>query len=705
MRSRWLIPVAVAALFAFAVPVLSAPTLAWAEDPVTFGASHIADKVGAVTARSAEVTAALDTLYADTRTDLFVVYVDAFTGVADRQQWADKTADDNGLGTNDVLLAIATGDREYQLSVAPDFALTDAQLREVETVAIEPALRVNDWAGAAIGAANGLRAGIKGTAITAPQITPGDATPGQGGGGSIGVILVILIVIGLLFVGAVVFFIVRGRRKAQLPPAGVPPAGVPPTGLPALPTAELKRRAASALVQTDDAVKSSEQELGFAIAQYGSAATGAFQTALAAAKAQLTEAFTLQQRLDDSEPDSEAQQRDWYAGIIDLCTRANTALDEQTDDFDELRQLEKKAPEAVAAATQEVAAIEARVTSADAALATLTARYTDNAIATVSDNPRQARERIAFAGAALAEANTRLSAGETAAAAVGVRAAEESVDQARLLLDAVDRLGTDLQTATASVASTLAELQADLVTARGLPADTSASGALPGVIAATEQAIGEVTGRLSTARINPLELMQRLEAANTRMDAALQGVRDAVASAQRAQAALNQNLLAARAQVSAAEDFITARRGAVGAEARTRLAEAGRLLVEAESASAVNPDAALAAAARANSLAANAIALARNDVNGFSGGQAAGGLGDVFAGGGGNRGGGGNGMMGAILGGIIINSILGGGGGGGGGFFGGGGGGGRRGGGGGFGIPGGFGGAATRSRRGGGGRF
>ncbi|TFC19589.1 TPM domain-containing protein [Cryobacterium algoritolerans] len=694
MRSRWLIPVSMAALFAFSVPALAAPTLAWAEDPVTFGASHIADKVGAVTARIAAVNAALDKLYADTRTDLFVVYVDAFTGVADRQQWADKTADDNGLGTNDVLLAIATGDREYQLSVAPDFALTDAQLREVETVAIEPALRVNDWAGAAIGAANGLAAGITGGTITAPEITPGDAAPGRSVGGSIGIVLMILIVIALLVVGAVVFFIVRGRRRPALPPAGTPP-----TVLQAPPTIELKRRAAGALVQTDDAVKSSEQELGFAIAQYGSATTDAFQRALTTAKAQLTEAFTLQQRLDDSEPDSEEQQRTWYAGIVDLCGRANTALDEQIDDFDALRQLEKKAPAAVASATLEVATIEARVTSADAALAALAARYTDNAIATVADNPRQARERIAFAGAALAESTTRLSAGETTAAAVGVRAAEESIDQARLLIDAVDRLGADLQTATASVASTVTELQADLVTARGLPADTSASGALPGVIAATEQVIGEVTGRLGAARISPLELMQRLEAANTQMDSALQGVRDAVASARRAQAALDQNLLAARAQVSAAEDFITARRGAVGAEARTRLAEAGRLLVEAESASAANPDAALAAAARAGSLAANAITLARNDVNGFSGGQATGGLGDVFAGGGGPRSGGGNGMMGAILGGIIINSILGGGGG-----FGGGGGG-RGGGGRGFGIPGGFGGAATRSRRGGGGRF
>ncbi len=688
MRSRWLVPVVVAALLAFSVPALAAPGAARAEDPVTFGASHIADKVGAVAGRTDEVTAALDKLYADTRTDLFVVYVGSFTGVADRQQWADTTADDNGLGTNDILLAIATNDREYQLSVAPDFALTDAQLREVETVAIEPALRVNDWAGAAIGAANGLAAGLTGGAVTAPDITPGDASPSPPGGGSSGLILVILIVIALLFAGAVVFFIVRGRRKGALSPAGPPP-----TGLRALSTAELKRRAASALVQTDDAVKSSDQELGFAIAQFGAGTTDAFRTALATARAQLTEAFTLQQQLDDSEPDTEEQQRTWYAGIIDLCGQANTVLDEQTEDFDELRQLERQAPEAVAAATGEVAAIEARISTVDAALATLAARYTDDAIATVADNPRQAQERIDFARSALTEANTRLTAGDTSAAVVGVRAAEESVDQARLLLDAVDRLGADLQSASVSVAATLAELQAELVTARGLPTNTPASAALPGVIAATLQTVDAVTTRLGAGRLNPLELMQTLEAANTRMDAALQGVRDAVANAQRAQAALNQNLLAARAQVSAAEDFITARRGAVGAEARTRLAEAGRLLVEAEAASAVNPDAALTAAARANSLAANAITLARSDVNGFSGGQPAGGLGNVF-GGGGNQGG--SGMMGAILGGIVINSILGGGGSGGGG---------RRGGGGGFSIPGGFGGAASRSRRGGGGRF
>ena len=165
----------------------------------------------------------------------------------------------------------------------------------------------------------------------------------------------------------------------------------------------------------------------------------------------------------------------------------------------------------------------------------------------------------------------------------------------------------------------------------------------------------------------------------------------------------NRGLATARAQVQAAEDYLVARRGAVGAEARTRLAEAGRLLVEAEGIAQVDPAAALATAQRAESLAGTAMSLAQQDVGGFGGygGGAGGGYGAP------QRGSSGGDVFGAVLGGILINSVLGGGGGGGmfggssgGGGFGGGGfgGGGRR-------SPGSFGGSGTRSRRGSGGRF
>ncbi|TFC10865.1 TPM domain-containing protein [Cryobacterium sp. MDB2-33-2] len=680
-------------------------TPASAEDPPSFGSSHVVDRVGALGSRTAEVTAALDRLYAETRTDLFVAYVDSFTGVSDRQQWADQTADENGLGTNDVLLAVATSDRQYQLSVAQNSSLTDAQLLEVETVAIEPALRVNDWAGAAIGAANGFAATIGGQPVPAPSLTPGTANPGGGasGGGLLTVILVALVVFIAIVAGTIVFF-ARRRRGAAVAAAGAagaagaaPPVG---TGQPAaLSTEELSRRAATALVQTDDAVTSSEQELGFALAQYGQEATEAFRTALDSAKAALRAAFTLQQKLDDAVPDTEEQRRDWFLAILDGCEQANTTLDDQAADFAALRQLEKNAPAAAASATRDADAAESRIAPAAARIAELAGRYTAAALGTVADNADQARERIAFARTALSEAGKRIES-DPPGAAVGIRAAEESVDQAGLLLDAVDRLGTDLSAAADRVSATLAELQGDLAAARALPATPA------GVIADTERAVAEVSARLGAGPINPLELLGRLEATNARMDAALQGVRDAAAQAQRTEAALDQALLSAHGQVSAAEDFITARRGAVGAEARTRLAEAGRLLAQADGTRATDPGSAFTAAQRSGSLAAESITLARADVDGFAGGPGPGtGLGQ-----GGGQGGTGSGTLGAVLGGILINSVLSGNRGGGlfgGGTFGGGpfGGSRGRGGGGGFGLPGGFGGAGTRSRRGGGGRF
>lgn len=684
------------------------PMAAHADDPVDFSASHIADKVGALGDRESEVQTAIDSLYAETRVDLYVTYVDSFTGAADRQQWAAETADKNGMGVNDVLLAVATGDREYQLSVDPSFQLTDAQLTDVQINAVEPALRENDWAGAAIGAAEGLTATINGEAVTAPDITPGDVAPGGGGSGW-GFLWILIVAV--VVIGAIIFLLARRRRAPAIGRTAGGPAGAPgaPPVAPPIPTAELKQRAGSALVQTDDAIKTSEQELGFAVAQYGGAAAQPFQTALATARQQLTQAFTLQQKLDDAVPDTEEQARAWYAEIIDLCEKANAALDEQADAFDELRALEKNAPQAAASVAAEFSGLEQRIGQAETQLASLAQGYTPAAIATVADNAAQARERLTFAQAALAEANDKLTGGDSGTAAVGIRAAEDATDQAKLLLDAIDRLAADLRDAAQDVTATISDLETDLISARALPTGSTPGAVVsaPGVIAATEQVVAEAKNALATGPINPLDLVKRLEAANQQMDAMLSGVRDAQAQAQRAQAALGHTMLSARSQVSAAEDFITARRGAVGAEARTRLAEAGRLLAQAESLAHSDPPAALAVAERANSLGAEAIRLAQDDVSGFGGADIdAGGMlgGGMFGGG---RSSGGNGMMGAILGGIIINSVLGGGGGmfggGGGGMFGGGGG--RRGGGGGFGSAGSFGGSGTRSRRGGGGRF
>ena len=100
-------------------------------------------------------------------------------------------------------------------------------------------------------------------------------------------------------------------------------------------------------------------------------------------------------------------------------------------------------------------------------------------------------------------------------------------------------------------------------------------------------------------------------------------------------------------------------------EARTRLSEAIRVLTDARNFQETDPVTALAAAQRAESLAAEASQLAQRDASDWTNQQGGGGL---FG-----SGGGGDNIGGMVLGGIILDQILGGGRSSGGGGFGGGG--------------------------------
>jgi hypothetical protein len=665
MRARWALALTTALTIVFA----GAAGPASATDPVDLGQGYVLDDVGVLSAgEEADSEQRLADLYASTEVDLYVVLVDSFTNPENSQQWADGVAESNGLNPRQYLLAIATDGRQFYISADSTGPLSDAELTSIETAA-RPFLTAGDYDGAIASVADGFEAAL---------------TTGAGGGFPVGLI-------GFLVIAAIVIvvivLVVRSRRKK----VGGPSApGAPPVEQ--IDVEELERRAASALVQTDDAVKTSDQELGFARAQFGDAATVEFQQALQTARENLNRAFTIKQQLDDATPDSEEQVRSWNAEIIRLCEEANAGLDDKAADFDELRRLEQNAPESLARVQDQRAQAAASVDAADEQLRGLAASYAPEALVTVADNPAQARQRIAFADEQLAAAEVALGAGKGGEAAVSIRAAEEAVGQAVLLEDAIDKLGRDFAEGERSAAALITELESDIAAASALP---DADGRVAGVVAATRQQIDAARTNLAGTARRPLIALQSLEAANSQIDGVISGVRDAAARAQRAQQMIGQQIMQAQAQVSAAEDYVVARRGAIGAEARTRLAEAGAALVQAQQLQMANPEQALQYAQRANQLAAQAIQYAQHDVSAFQGG----GMGGMLGGGGGDSGGG---MMGAILGGIVINSLLGGGGGGSsgglGGMFGGGGGssrGGRM-------SPGSFGGGGTRGRRGGG---
>ncbi|MFJ4859893.1 TPM domain-containing protein [Streptomyces sp. NPDC088748] len=670
-----------------------------AEDPVTLSQQgQITDRVGALGDRQGAVTAALDKLYADRRIQLFVAYVRDFSGRS-AQSWADATAQRNGLGQNDVLLAVATGARQYAYSADVDSGFTEQQLATVARTAIEPALKQNDWAGAAIGAANGYNAVLGGQPVPVPTITPGPADPGGKAGGESGAGDFVLPVVAVGAAGALAAYTYTRRKRKVAAGGGRGTTTGPgwPEGAPdRLPLPELDAGAKALLVDTDDAVRTSTEELGFAIAQFGEEATRPFVAAVEYAKDELTHAFRLRQQLDDAYPEDDATRRRMLDEIVARCTEANRRLDAESADFDRLRDLEKNAPQALATVEAHVGDLTGRTATARATLTALAGRYADSASAPVVSNAEQAEDRLLFATTNLGRARAALDAGENGTAAVHVRAAEGAVDQAATLVDAVERRAQELAEAAGKLPGALTETDTDLADARGLltgTAEGTSTADLRGRIGRAEAVLADVRREEAAGRYDPIDALRRVEEADAALDEALAGARERESGRQRAVALLDQAVLAARSAIGAATDYITTTRGAVGSQARTRLAEAGRHLERAVSVAQADPAGALAEAQRADMLARQAQELAEQDVRAYQ---------DPY---GGRRAGGGTG--GAVLGGIILGEILRGGRGGGGfgGGFGSGGGGGFGGGGGGGSGPGSFGGGGTRGRMGGGGRF
>ncbi|MCQ6271597.1 TPM domain-containing protein [Pseudarthrobacter sp. R1] len=646
MRSKFIRILAVIGLTGLlAVPAAAA----WAEDPVTLDpASKIVDSAGVLGSQKGEVQEAIKKLGTDHATVLHVVTVKKFENPADREAWTDAVAEKASLGPNALIFAVATDTRQYVLNKGGS-KITAAQLENIKSKAIGPQLANDNYAQAAINAAAAIGDAAGGGSGNVPS--------GDGAGAAV---LVGTGVVAAGGAGAYLYF--RNKRKkaaAQASSASYGPQGAEVDPLASLSVEELRRKSGSLLIEADDAIKSSEQELLFAQAQYGDSAVGNFTKALEEAKGHMTESFKLQQQLDDHIPDTEEQQRTWLGEIIRRSEAALASLQEQKADFDSLRELEKNAPRALAAVNAGAREADSKIASAEQSLTALRAKYAESALAQVSDNILQAKERLAFVQNASATAEQKLAQGEGSLAAVAVRAAEESLHQTNVLIDAIAKVSSSLDEARSGLDAAVVDTSQDLAQARAM-IQSGANPELAGPVAAVEAALAQVKSEIQGGKIDPIATLQRVETAHQSLDQSLSGIRDQQEQARRAQASLQQTIMSAQAQISATSDYITARRGGVGTEARTRLAESQRNLDYALSIARTDPVTALTYAQQAHALAAQAAQLAQADVDHFDGYANQGyGRGGMFGGGGGG------GLGGAILGGILINSILNGGGGGG----------------------------------------
>ncbi|MFG1994972.1 TPM domain-containing protein [Actinoplanes sp. NPDC048988] len=621
--------------------VLLAASPARAEAPQRLD-NQFTDASGWIDNRAPAENAVQD-LQDKTGIQLWVVLVDSFDGTP-AQSWTDETARLSDLGDRDALLAIAVEDRSYAYSFPDDARISDKELAEVAEKDIEPALRKGDWSGAVVAAAEGYQ----------------DAA--SGGSGLIWAVLIVLLVV----VAGLAWVFLRRRRRAAAPA----PAPAGPT------EAELSSRANALLVELDDDLRASERELELATAQYGEPATAQFRSALDEARRNVGEAFQLRMTLDEKPTPGD---RSKLTRIIELCEAADKRLDDESDAFDRLRDLESRAAEVADEVDRRRARIEAAVPGAEATVRDLQARFSGGAVTAITGNADQIRERLAFAADSARQAREALTQGRNPEAALAVRGGEQAVDQADHLVRAIERAATELPAARSAADGLLAEVTAE--TAAGRAALTGGGEVPPGLAAAVtggEQVLAEVRAALAADRPDPVAAVARLQSADAALDAALAAARDAAERSAHARSMLAQALPVARAEVFAANDFITTRRGAVDYSARAALSEAQRHLSRAESLAASDPVTALSEAQQAHQLASQAGQSARVDVQSWGGAGPYGRPGGFDAGA----------FAGAVLGGILA-------------------GGGR--------SPGGFGGSSRRGgggghssgggRRGGGGRF
>ncbi|MGP5733045.1 TPM domain-containing protein, partial [Arthrobacter rhombi] len=338
-----------------------------AEPPVTIPpGQYVVDEAGVLGSEAGRVDEAVTQLQDSEGLNLYVIYVDKFTDPSDMDGWVQAVAEKKGMGTTDSVLAIATGDRQLRLK-SNDSGKIAAHDADIVTDYITPELRsstltADDWASAAENAVTGIEAAASGELGN----TSGSGQPASSGSSAAPWIIGGVIVIG----GGTLWIL--GRRKKSGPPSNrsLPrPAGAGPEDpLASLSVEELRQQAGPLLIAADDAIRSSEQELNFAMAEFGEEAIKPFSADLAKAKEHLRESFKLQQQLDDSIPDSEADQRKWLGQIIRRCQAVNDSLEEHREDFASLRELERNLPKASAALQSQLAGLRMELETAKSSL-------------------------------------------------------------------------------------------------------------------------------------------------------------------------------------------------------------------------------------------------------------------------------------------------------------------------------------------------
>lgn len=412
----------------------------------------------------------------------------------------------------------------------------------------------------------------------------------------------------------------------------------------------LDRQVAAALVDIDDAVRSSAEELAFVEAQFGPQATRPFRLALDEARRQVSHAFRLRRAVEEDDAADllgDTERRERLEEILAMVREADRALDAQEAEFLRLRSLEADVPQFLIELRSRLAMTQRQVPAAEEELVTLAGQHSVDALATVRGNVEQARSLLDLVEQSLTSGQAHVASGDRSAAVTAARAAEDAIGQSDALLTAVARARDELAAAGTRIDEAVTSISADIADADRLGADDAVtSSALAEARAAVSAAMAERTGG------DPLAALRRLVRAEHDLDNALASHRQAEDRAARRRRLIDARISQVGARLEDINAYLQSHRGAVGPDARTHLAEADRIYREALAAADADPGRAASLLDAAEDEAERALATTQDDVESWTGPD------DYVTGG--LIGFGGPLLLGGILGGIVVGGLGGG---------------------------------------------
>ncbi|WP_347715846.1 TPM domain-containing protein [uncultured Actinomyces sp.] len=541
-----------------------------------------------------------------------VVVVPDFSGQKP-DAWCKASATASSSKDSDILYAIAYNERSdvFCSKKAPvsQTVLDNAQRQAEATLTSNP-LMASDTAIGAQTFINSVVSGYQSPSSTGSSSSRSSSSrtssPGSGS------MLVMLIIVG----GGVIALLVHNNSRRSRG-AGTAQTPAQAANMPGMSVAETVTLANRQLLSADEQVRSAADELDFARAQFGIAATDEFARTLEAARAAVARGFERQKQMEDATGD--AEKRSMASAIMrDLGENMNPLSAVQAA-FEQRRSEQATLPSRITEASERLVEQRGDLERATAELAAIAGIYPAQMLTSLQDNPEQAHALLETAASAIEAAKQAVDT-DRALAESTLDTAHRALMMAKHQTDAIFSAKSDLDAIRDRLGAAIGSISADLADVTSLRAEPTVFDPL---VADARAAIAEGQAALMNNG-DPLAALEHLRTSEANIDAALAPLRSQRENAEKARANAQAQISLAETAFERAERYVQGRRGAIDLSVRSTLHDSEQSLKAARAAISSDPAKASALAsdarAKADSVLATPLPSAADSWNaGYSG--------------------------------------------------------------------------------------